>query len=288
MRRSPVPFLLLLLVASTTPVVALEDGPGQDLSPRRLRVGEVAHLRVTTSGFASVDALAATTVHAPTGEGVRVVSRRLSLSFGDAGAWRRTDEFELVPERPGEIPLRGAVVEHPGRGPYVLPPLGLTVEAASGRPSPVGLAAAGLASLLFGIGLWEQKVRRSRDQARGSALCEGPELEVRLPEAIREARIRGDVRGFHAALHSALRRILRTVSGVPVRDPRSLESAARVAGIPGEAAIRLRQVMERSERVAFGGESLDPAQMGPTLETVEAILATLVSRRAGDREGSQG
>lgn len=272
MRRALSSLLLLSLMGTAR--------AGQRMEPAALRLGEVARYLVETPELASVEALAATTVHPPAGEGLQVTHGRLRYRYQD-GRYSREDVFWLRPTQAGEVIVKPAVVEGPGGVPERAESRTLVVRPRLPAPARSPLALAGGTLLVLGLGLgllW----RRRRAGGRAEEHPAGPSRVLEDPlQAVRQARIRGDVRDFHVALYAALRAAVRAVAGKSPRDPKGLGRAGQDAGLSRAEADQLRNLATQCERVVFGGEEVDAGGLGECYQRAEGLMASL---RALDSE----
>lgn len=261
-------------------VLALGGGVGRAehrLEPAEVRPGEVARYRVTTGDFASARALAVTTVHPPGAPEVRVRRGDLVYTWSEDGGFLREDGFTVRGVSPGDVVLKGAVVE---RSESEVDPLGAldlavtTPRTGNGRGP---LLAGGLFLLVAGLLLFE-RARQARE-VQDLAEAPSPTTPTSLA-AVREARMRGDVRSFYVALYAALRAEVRRVTGRSPRDARGLSAAARGAGLDRARAETIYQIAQRSERVAFGGERPDAAGLATEFAAAEDLMAALARTAA--------
>lgn len=259
-----------MLVLGLLALVTASTQAGHRLEPSQVELGQTSLYVVELGPGPSVAAMAATTVHAPAGDGVQVGPRSMHLEVGAEGVVRR-DTFPLRALAAGEHEIRPAIVEVPGETMELDAALQLKVRAPGGGLGPGGLAALGALMVLGALGLTRRRVEAVAEA--GGAAPAGVAGDPLEP--LREARTRGDVRDFYVRLHALLRERVRQVSGRSPRDPRGLATAARQAGLGRVHADQLRYLAQLCERVSFGGERPSPSTMAPSQESAEGILAGL-------------
>lgn len=275
MSATPLVLLLSLLLA---PVLRAEHV----LEPRELELGHTARYLVRTPSTESVAALAATTVHAPAGDGLVVEDSWVRYHL-EQGHYQREDGFLLRPTRAGTLEVKPALVEGPEVALAAVEGLELVVRPPGEDPLRRSLGLTGLLLLLPAAYLL---YRRLRPPPRGGEAegTQGGADPRELLAPCRESRLQGDVREFYIRLYGILRDAVGSLSGRRPRDPKGFVEVGRQLGLSAPQLEILRKLATVCERVVFGGEEVSPGSLVTSYEGAEDVLVHLhrIAQAPGD------